>query len=48
MDLTKCDDFAICFDIGSEDRYIKKIKDEMTKKHKDPEHCEWIHARESR
>ena len=37
MELMQRDDFKICFDTKSDTYFIKKIKDEMTKNHKDPE-----------
>ena len=37
MELMKRDDFALCFDTKSEMWYVKKIKDELTKNHKDLE-----------
>ena len=37
MELMKKDDFAMCFDTKNELWYVKKVKDELTKNHKDPE-----------
>ena len=37
METMKVDDFALQFDTRTESWYVKKIKDELTKNHRDPE-----------